>query len=473
MNRQRRRFLRAAAAGGIAYAFGRTPGTVYAQMAGGGGFQDYKALVCLFLFGGNDSWNMVVPTSTSEFNAYYASRGGGTASSLAIERAALLPLVPQTPDPSGASYGLHPSMGGLQSLFNAGRAAVIANVGPLIRPTTKADYQIAASSGHPLPPQLFSHNDQQDQWHSLRGRAILKSGWGGRVADVLDAQVGGQRLPVNVSLAGQTFFQAGTIATPYVMGSTGANVFAGLSEDPRASAGANSLARSRRAAFEAIAGASHGTVYERAFAAVQRRAVQFADTVNSALAASRDFAALPDSGAQLSPLQTQLRTVAKLIDVRARLSMSRQIFFVSTGGFDTHDDQNADQPGLLGNVSASITSFYAALQEIGMEHSVTLFTQSDFGRTLTSNGDGSDHAWGGVQLVVGGAVRGGEIYGRYPLLAINGPDDVGGGRIIPTVSADQYAATLARWFGVSDANLSQVCPSIDNFSQRDLGFMIG
>lgn len=465
MNRQRRRFLRAAAAGGIAYAFGRTPGTVYAQMAGSGGFADYKALVCLFLFGGNDSWNMVVPRSTAEFNAYYGARGGGTASSLAIERSALLPIDPLTPDPGGAAYGLHPSMGGVQSLFDAGRAAVVANVGPLIRPTTKAQYQSAASSGHPLPPQLFSHNDQQDQWHSLRGRAILKSGWAGRVADVLNAQLGSQQLPVNVSLAGQTFFQAGNVATPYVMGPTGANAFAGF--------GTTGVAGARRAAFEAIANASYGTIYERGFASVQRRAVQFADTVNAALGAARNFTALPDSGAQLSPLQIQLRTVAKLIDVRARLSMSRQIFFVSTGGFDTHDNQNDDQPGLLGNVSASIASFYAALQEIGIENSVTLFTQSDFGRTLTSNGDGSDHAWGGVQLVVGGAVRGREIYGRYPLLAPNGPDDVGGGRIIPTVSADQYAATLARWFGVSDANLSQVAPSIDNFSQRDLGFMIG
>jgi uncharacterized protein (DUF1501 family) len=465
MNRQRRRFLRAAAAGGIAYAFGRTPGTVYAQMAGGGGYSDYKALVCLFLFGGNDSWNMVVPTSTAEFNAYYASRGGGTASSLAIERSALLPIDPLTPDPTGATYGLHPSMAGLQSLFNAGRAALVANVGPLIRPTTKQQYQNAASTGHPLPPQLFSHNDQQDQWHSLRGRAILKSGWGGRIADVLNTQLGSQQLPVNVSLGGQTFFQAGNTATPYVMGPTGAVGLAGF--------GSTGIAAARRAAFEAIAGASYGTIYERGFASVQRRAVQFADTVNTALGASRNFTALPDSGVQLSPLQTQLRTVAKLIDVRARLSMSRQIFFVSTGGFDSHDNQNDDQPGLLGNVSASVASFFAALQEIGMENSVTLFTQSDFGRTLTSNGDGSDHAWGGVQFVVGGAVRGREIYGRYPLLAINGPDDVGGGRIIPTTSADQYAATLARWFGVSDANLSQVAPSIDNFSQRDLGFMIG
>ncbi|MEZ5458353.1 MAG: DUF1501 domain-containing protein [Steroidobacteraceae bacterium] len=465
MNRQRRRFLRAAAAGGVAYAFGRTPGTVYAQMAGGGPFPDYKAMVCLFLFGGNDSWNMLVPNSTAEYNAYFAARGGGTASSLAIDRSALLPINPLTPDPTGATYGLHPSMAGMQTLFNSGRAAVVANVGPLIRPTTKAQYQNAASSGHALPPQLFSHNDQQDQWHSLRGRAIMKSGWGGRVADVLNAQAGSQQLPINVSLAGQTFFQAGDVATPYVMGATGANTFAGF--------GTGRVAAGRRTAFEAIANANYDTIYERGFAAVQRRAVQYADTVNAALATARDFAALPNSGVQLSPLQTQLRTVAKMIDVRSRLSMSRQIFFVSTGGFDSHDNQNDDQPGLLGNVSASIASFYAALQEMGLENSVTLFTQSDFGRTLTSNGDGSDHAWGGVQFVVGGAVLGQQVYGQYPLLSINGPDDVGGGRIIPTTSSDQYAATLARWFGVQDSNLPLVAPSIGNFAQRDLGFMAG
>ena len=174
MNRQRRKFLRAAAAGGLAYAFGRTPGTVHAQMSGGGGFTDYKATVCLFLFGGNDSWNMVVPTSAAEYDAYSNARGGalGVGSGLAVPQASLLPLTLQTPDPNGATYGMHPNMPGLQELFNAGRAAVVANVGPLITPTTKAQYQTATTTGHALPPQLFSHNDQQDQWHSLRGRAI-------------------------------------------------------------------------------------------------------------------------------------------------------------------------------------------------------------------------------------------------------------------------------------------------------------
>lgn len=466
-NRQRRQFLRAVAAGGVAYAFGRTQGALNAQAVGVSGFGDYKALVCLFLFGGNDSWNLLVPTSSAEYNAYARSRGGGTASSLAIDRAALLPVTVSGGTPNGATYGFHPSMTGVRDLFDAGRLAVIANVGPLIRPTTKSEYQTAVSTGHALPPQLFSHNDQQDQWHSLRGRSVLRSGWGGRVADVLNGRLADQALSLNVSLAGQTYFQAGEIATPYVMGANGATSFSGINT--------TAIGTGRRTALEGIArssiNASGNTAYERALARVQQRAIQNADRVNGALAQAPNFAALPNSGVTLSALQTQLRTVAKMIAVRSSLSMSRQIFFVSLGGFDQHDDLMADQPGLLSTVSAGIKSFYDALTEIGMESAVTLFTHSDFGRTLTSNGDGSDHAWGGIQLVSGAAVRGRRIYGDYPVLELGSALDVGGGRIIPTTSADQYAATLASWFGVGDADLNRVAPSLGNFATRNLGFL--
>lgn len=467
MNRLRRKFLKAAAAGGAAYAFGRTADTVHAQMSGTGGFADYKALVCLFLFGGNDSWNMVVPTSTAEYNAYARSRGGGTASSLAIDRTALLPVALQGQSAGDPTFGFHPSMSGTRELFSAGRLAVMANVGPLLRPTTKTQYQSAATLGHALPPQLFSHNDQQDQWHSLRGRATLKSGWAGRVADVLNAQTGNQALSVNVSLAGQTYFHAGEIAKPYVMGANGPTAFTAF---PTTGVGP-----SRRAAFESVLNgtlsSASNTVYERAYAGVQQRAVQFADRLSNAIASSYSFTALPNTG-NLSALQQQLRTVAKIISMRQNLGLSRQIFFVSAGGFDQHDDLVADQPGLLANISASIRAFHDAINEIGMGENVTLFTHSDFGRTLTSNGDGSDHAWGGIQLVAGGAVRGGRFYGTYPVLETGGAWDVGGGRIIPTTSADQFAATLASWFGVPDQDLAKVAPSINNFSARNLGFMV-
>lgn len=445
----RRRFLKAAAAGGLAYAFGRTPDAVYAQVAGGGAFTDYKALVCVFLFGGNDSWNMIVPRSDAEYAAYRTSR-----QTLALEQSSLLPIDPLVSD--GAQYGVHPSMTGVQQLFDSNRCAVIANVGPLLEPTTRDQY-LAQSAR--LPPQLFSHNDQQDQWHSLKGRAQLSTGWAGRIADVLAASTPGQQLSLNVSLSGQTLFQAGDHAVPYTMGPAGPVAFAGL--------GTDALSVARRQAFTNIAGASYPTIYERGFADIQQRALQFSDRVNAALAAAPVLStAFPESS-----LAAQLQTVARLIAVRDALDMSRQIFFVATGGFDSHDNQVEDQPGLLGGVSAALKAFYDATVELNVASSVTTFTQSDFARTLTSNGDGSDHAWGGVQLVVGDAVRGRTFYGEYPSLALGGARDVGAGRLIPAVSSDQYVATLARWFGVSEMNLPLIAPSINAFAMRDLGFM--
>lgn len=465
----RRRFLRAAAAGGTAYALAHTPGVSFAQMTGGNTLPGYKALVCVFLFGGNDSWNMLVPSSQAEYDVYAATRGGvQSTGGLAVERSTLLPLNLAVPDPRGWQFGLNPAMPGLAELFNAGRCAAVANVGPLIAPTSLSAYR-AQSVG--LPPQLFSHNDQQDQWHSLRGRTPSKSGWAGRVADVLAAQTAAQQIPLNVSLFGQTLFQAGETAVPYTMGAAGPTTFTGL--------GTTGLAQGRRQAFTNVLNATYGTIYERGFANVQRRAVQSAELVTGALQAAPELTALPNSPTPaLSNLATQLRTVAKLIAVRDRLQMSRQVFFVAVGGFDTHDDQNNDQPTLLATVSDALKRFYDATVQLGVSQNVVAFTQSDFGRTLTSNGDGTDHAWGGVQLLVGGGVQGGRIYGTYPLLRINatvgvdGADDVGAGRFIPTISSDQYAATLARWLGVADSNLPQIAPSINNFTARDLGFLV-
>jgi uncharacterized protein (DUF1501 family) len=394
---------------------------------------------------------MVVPRSDAEYNAYAQSR-----QNLAIAKDQLLPI--NALNGNGVLYGMHPSMQGVASLFESARCAVMANVGPLIAPMTKAQYQ---EKSVPLPPQLFSHNDQQDQWHSLRGQATSKSGWAGRIADLLASQVSSQQLALNVSLSGNTLFQAGNVATPYIMGASGATTFTGM--------GSGAAGTARKTGFTNVASATYGSVYERAYADVQKRALKYADLVNGALAAAPPLTTAFPTG---STLATQLQTVAKMIAVRDRLGMSRQVFFVATGGFDTHDDQLQDQPGLLGNVSASLAAFHAATVELGVAEKVTAFTQSDFGRTLTSNGDGSDHAWGGVQLVVGGAVKGRTIYGRYPVLAINGADDVGGGRMIPAISSDQYAATLARWFGVADADLPKIAPSIGNFAVRDLGFLI-
>jgi uncharacterized protein (DUF1501 family) len=443
----RRRFLHAAGAGGLLYAMGKTPGTMIAEAASVNGFSDYKALVCVHLLGGNDSWSMVVPRSEAEYNAYAASR-----QNLAIAKDALLPITPM----GGGEYGLHPSMTGLASLFDQGRCAVIANVGPLIAPTTREQYEAKAV---PVPPQLFSHNDQQGQWYTLRGRLPSKSGWAGRMADLLASQLSGQQLAMNVSLSGTTLFQAGSFATPYVMGATGPESFKAF--------GKSGSKLARQNAFERVLGVDRNSAYARAYSDVHQRALGNAQLVNSALASAPALATqFPESA-----LSTQLLTVARMIAVREALGMSRQVFFVAVGGFDTHDNQLEEQPVLLGDVSASLAAFHAATVELGVASSVTAFTQSDFGRSLSSNGDGSDHAWGGVQMVIGGAVMGRDIYGQYPVLEIGTDNDVGGGRFIPSTSSDQYAATLARWFGVDDTQMHLVAPNLANFAEQDLGFL--
>ncbi len=449
----RRDFLRTSGAAAVMAA---TPGLAYSQVVGGAGpFDDYRALVCVFMFGGNDSFNMLVPNTTAEYNAYATSR-----QNLAIDRATLLPITPVssgTPD-----FGLHPSMGAIQGLFNSGNAAFVTNVGPLVQPTTKTQYFEGSVT---LPPQLFSHNDQQDQWTSLRGNVPSKTGWAGRMADLIRSGVTEQQMATNASLFGANLFQSADETVAYVMGPSGPLQFEGFSTDP------TSILFEQREAFRRVVDAQYGTVYERGFADVQRRAINAADTVTGAIDDAREGGqfSMPFPASQLG---VQLETVAYLIRARDDLQMKRQVFFVATGGFDSHDNQNQNQPGLLGGISDAIAAFHSATVELGISDSVTTFTQSDFGRTLTSNGDGTDHAWGGNQLVVGGAVNGQELYGSYPLLQINGPEDVTGGRMIPSTSADQYAATLARWFGIPDMELDIVAPNLPNFTQRDLGFMI-
>jgi uncharacterized protein (DUF1501 family) len=451
----RRRFLKAAALGGAVHALGATPGVSFAQMAGGGEFTDYKALVCIFLFGGNDSWNMLVPRSDAEYALYAASR-----QNLAVAQNSLLPVNPI--GTTGSPFGFNRAMSEVAGLFEQSRLAVVANMGPLLAPTSLDDYRNQVTF---LPPQLFSHNDQQDQWHSLRGRTPSRSGWGGRMADVLADRTNAQTLALNVSLAGQSLFQAGSTTVPYTMGAAGPTTFTGF--------GDAGLAAARQAAFTSLLNPApaYATIYERAFARTQDRAVRAAETVSAAIAGAQPLTTVFPA----SSLGAQLNTIARLISVRDRLQMKRQVFFVATGGFDTHDDQLLDQPELYATISQAMGAFYQATVELGVSDRVCSFTQSDFGRTLTSNGDGTDHAWGGVQLVMGDAVRGRSLVGNYPLLRIgarlgaDGADDVGGGRFIPTTSSDQYAATLARWFGVAESDIPTIAPSINAFPVRDLG----
>lgn len=449
---KRRDFLRNSGAAALLAA---TPSLAYSQVVGGAApFNDYRALVCVFLHGGNDSFNMLVPRSDAEYNVYAQAR-----QNLAVAQADLLPITPLISD--GVDYGLHPSMAGLQGLFQSGAAGFITNVGPLLEPTSKDQF---FNHSVQLPPQLFSHNDQQDQWQSLKGNTQSSTGWAGRMADLIRDAVAGQQMATNASLFGTNVLQSAEQSFPYVMGPDGPQQFIGFSTDP------SEIFYEQRLAFERVLDAGYNTIYERGFAGIQKRAISAADTITAAI----NDPTLPPLNTVFpaSPLGTQLQTVAKLIAARDTLQMQRQIFFVGIGGFDSHDDQAQNQPGLLGGVSDGLTAFYDAMVELGVSDSVTAFTQSDFGRTLTSNGDGTDHAWGGNQIVVGDAVLGQRLYGSYPLLQIGGADDVGGGRLIPTTSADQFAATLAKWFGISDLDLDVVAPYIGNFGVRDLGFMV-
>jgi uncharacterized protein (DUF1501 family) len=434
------------------------PGFAYTQgFAAAAPFNDYRALVCVFLHGGNDSFNMLVPNTDAEYNAYAASR-----QNLAIPRVDLLPINPVSETPGSAAYGLHPAMGGMQTLFESGNAAFVANLGPLVEPTAKVQYE---NQSVVLPPQLFSHNDQQSQWHSLKGANTSKTGWAGRMADMIRTEVANQRMATNASVSGTSLFQSADNTIAYVMGQDGPLQFEGFSTDP------NSILFDQRTAFQSVLDAQYSSIYERGFANIQSRAVAASDTVSAAITNAENSGIITTTFPG-TPLGRQLSTVAKMIASRVELDMQRQVFFVGIGGFDSHDNQNQDQPGLLGGVSDALAAFYSATVDIGVADSVTAFTQSDFGRTLTSNGDGTDHAWAGNQIVLGGAVNGRDIYGAYPTLEIGGPEDVGGGRMIPSTSADQYAATLAKWFGIPDVDLDIVAPNLSNFSQRDLGFMI-
>ncbi len=451
----RRQFIQSSGSAAAAAAFASAPGLAYSQVIGTTApFGDFRALVCVFLHGGNDSFNMLVPNTTAEYNAYAQSR-----QNLAIPQETLLPVNPLSYAPGSNPFGLHPSMPGVQSLFESGKAAFVANVGPLVEPTTQEQY---FNQSVILPSQLFSHNDQQAQWHSLKGANTTKTGWAGRIADLIRMNVAEQKMAVNASLNGTSLFQSGEETIAYVMGQRGPLGFEGFSNDP------GDVRYDQRLAFERVLQAQYGSIYERAFAEIQQRAIAASDVVSAAIANAPAMTTVFPA----TPLGRQLETVAKLIGSRAELEMERQIFFVGIGGFDSHDDQNENQPGLLGGVSEAMSAFYNATVELQIAESVTAFTQSDFGRTLTSNGDGTDHAWGGNQLVIGGAVSGQDIFGIYPVLEIGGGDDVGGGRMIPTTSADQFAATLAKWFGIPDADLDIVAPHIDNFVQRDLGFMV-
>lgn len=406
--------------------------------------EDYRALVCIFLFGGNDSNNTVIANDATGYANYARARTAVT-----LPQGSLLPI-----NAPGLQLALHPAMTGMQQLFNGGKAALVANVGTLMAPTTRQQYQAGSV---PLPSNLFSHSDQQAQWQSSISDGTGRTGWAGRIGDIVQ-NLNANRGATCISLTGNNLWETGQTLVSYKVPPSGNFGFDFYTPNGR---DAVSVAVS-----EVLQGA-RGNVFEQTWLDVIKRALDNQRVLTDALANTQFTNNFPNTD-----LGAQLRMVARLISARQALGMRRQTFFCSIGGFDTHgDDQIPRQQQLLGEISAAVSAFYDATVQMNIANETTVFTASDFNRTYASNGQGTDHAWGGHHFVVGGAVRGGQVYGAWPNLTINGPDDSGEGRWLPTTSVDQMAATLAKWFGVSPTDMPTIFPNLGRFAASDLGFM--
>lgn len=418
---------------------------------------DYKALVCVFLQGGNDYANTLVPYDSASHAVYRSMRGN-----IALPRdealAATL-LKPTVALPEGRQFAFAPGLAPLLPLFDAGRLVVLQNVGTLIEPVSKVQYSQGRGKVR-LPPKLFSHNDQQSFWQASAAEGATV-GWGGRLGDLFAAG-NGRATFSGVSVAGNAVFLSGRTAVQYQVTPTGSVTVNGIKAPLFGSVACQELLK------ELMTTSTGANVFETEYARIGRRAIEANDTLNAALAQAAPLATAFPAG---NPLANQLRMVARMISARRPLGARRQVFFVSLGGFDTHDSLARNHPVLMAQLGTALATFYRATQELGLADRITTFTASDFGRSLVSNNGGSDHGWGGVQWVLGDAVQGRAYVGRAPVLANDGPDDVGQGRLLPTLAVDQMTATLARWFGVPAGDLPLMLPNLANHAQQDLGFL--
>ncbi|MGH9442373.1 MAG: DUF1501 domain-containing protein [Thermoanaerobaculia bacterium] len=446
--RTRRDFLRQSACGLSAAAFVSSLNRFGRLAAATLPTTDYRALVCIFLFGGNDGNNTVIPYD--DYASYQAVRA--TTAALNISRDDLAKI--DAPSHS-STFGLHPSLADLGPIYSQGDLAVVCNVGTLVQPIVRSEYL----AGAPRPDSLFSHFDQQTQWQSAVGdgsSSLARTGWGGRTAEAAASLNSSPAIPTIISTAGVTLFSTGQTTRPLVPGSA----LAGFGSGP--------VAQTRYQALRSLLTLDLDKTLVASQSGITAAGIDDIAILDAAISS----AAAIQTAFPSTDLGDQLRQIAQAIAARSTLQMSRQIFFASLGSFDTHTGQLATQSSLLGQVAQAMKAFSGAMEELGAADSVTTFTLSDFGRTFQpDSGGGSDHAWGSHHLVMGGAVRGGDFYGTYPTLALNGPDDAASeGRWIPTISVDQYGATLARWFGVSAEAISQVFPNIGAFDTADLGF---
>lgn len=460
MNASRRAFLQRASA--LSVAGIATPWAVnLAAMseAAAATASDYKAMVCVFLYGGNDYGNTLIPYDTSGYNAYYQLRPTLGYSRDAVTATALTALS----DPADSAgfrhqYALAPNLAPLVPLFQSGKMGVVLNVGTLVQPTSKLQY---TNKSVPLPPKLFSHNDQQSVWQSSSPEGA-RTGWGGRIGDLF--QAGNTHSTFTcVNVSGNAVYLSGNTAVQYQVSTNGSVPFSGL-QAPLFGSSACS------AALQALVTQSRTHLFENEYNRISQRAIDANAVLSGALAAAP---ALQTAFPAKNGLADQLKLVARMISVAGTLGAKRQVFFVSIGGFDTHDGLLTVHPNLMKTLGDALSSFYQATVELGVANQVTTFTASDFGRTLSGNNDGSDHGWGSMHFVLGGAVNGQRYFGTPPVIASNGPDDVGQGRLLPTTSVDQYAATLGKWFGVSDSDLLMLLPNLVNYnaSSRNLGFV--
>ena len=424
---------------------------------------DRKSLVCLFLHGGIDSFNVLVPRDESRYADYAATR-----TNLALPNfdpanpTTTLRTITQTAGGDGLEYGIHPAMAEMQELFNGvgglpenRKLSFISNIGTLLRPTTLAEYKAKST---PLPRSLFSHSDQAEQWQtSLPQGDVSLTGWAGRVADILHSTCNlGAKASMSISFAGNNIFQVGKDTQQFVMTSRGALTFSQLSSGSHPTATKNLALRS-------LMEQEYANMMEKAFAELTTTSLdqqEFIQTEFDALPADFAGVTFPDTG-----IGRHLLAALKTISLREKLNLRRQTLFVSRGGWDHHSALIAPQQTMLGELSPALATFQTGLENLALADSVITFSASDFARTLRSNGAGSDHAWGGNQFVMGGPVAGGKVLGEFPDLALDSPDDIGrGGRILPTTSVDQLFAELLLWFGLDGAsNFEKVLPNLSYF----------